>query len=87
MEMSLRENRKEKIIFMAILTVLIIIMSFTPLGYLKMLRASITFLPVVVVVGAVQYRCADFIWERFSEFQAFCIALMKAMCSDRPFLR
>ncbi len=54
MEMSLRENRKEKIIFMTILTVLIIIMSFTPLGYLKMLRASITFLPVVVVVGAVQ---------------------------------
>lgn len=53
MKPSLRENNKEKIIFMAVLTAFIIVMSFTPLGYLKMLRASITFLPVVVVVGAV----------------------------------
>ena len=55
MKMSLREERKEKLICMAILTVLIIVMSLTPLGYLKMPRASITFLPVLVVIGAVQY--------------------------------
>ncbi len=55
MKTSLREDRKEKLIFIAILTVLIIVMSLTPLGYLKMPRASITFLPVLVVIGAVQY--------------------------------
>lgn len=55
MKTSLREERKEKLICMAILTVLIIVMSLTPLGYLKMPRASITFLPILVVIGAVQY--------------------------------
>ena len=55
MKVALREERKEKLIFMAVLTALIIIMSLTPLGYLKMPRASITFLPVLVVIGAVQY--------------------------------
>jgi len=55
MKVALREERKEKLIFMAVLTALIIVMSLTPLGYLKMPRASITFLPVLVVIGAVQY--------------------------------
>ncbi len=55
MKVALREERKEKLIFVAVLTALIIVMSLTPLGYLKMPRASITFLPVLVVIGAVQY--------------------------------
>ena len=55
MKTTLKGNRKEKTIITAVLTVLIIIMSFTPLGYFKMDRASITFLPILVVVGAVQY--------------------------------
>ena len=55
MKTTLKGNRKEKTIITAVLTVLIIIMSFTPLGYFKMSRASITFLPILVVVGAVQY--------------------------------
>lgn len=55
MKKILREEGKEKIIFTAVLTVLIIVMSLTPLGYLKMPRASITFLPLLAVIGAVQY--------------------------------
>lgn len=55
MEHLLKGKRREKLIFTAVLTALIIVMSLTPLGYLKMPRASITFLPLLVVIGAVQY--------------------------------
>lgn len=55
MEKTLREEGKEKIIITAVLTVFIIVMSLTPLGYLNMPRASVTFLPILVVIGAVQY--------------------------------
>lgn len=55
MEHLLKGKGREKLIFTAVLTALIIVMSLTPLGYLKMPRASITFLPLLVVIGAVQY--------------------------------
>lgn len=55
MEKTLRGKRKEELIFTAVLTALIIVMSLTPLGYLRMPRASVTFLPILVVIGAVQY--------------------------------
>lgn len=55
MKSKLTGEGKEKPIAIAVLTVLIVIMSLTPLGYLKMPHASITFLPLLVVIGAVQY--------------------------------
>ncbi len=55
MKSKLTDEGKEKPIAIAVLTVLIVIMSLTPLGYLKMPHASITFLPLLVVIGAVQY--------------------------------
>lgn len=55
MKSHIEGKLKEKIIATAILTVLIVVMSLTPLGYLKMARASVTFLPILVVIGAVQY--------------------------------
>ena len=55
MKSKLTGEGKEKSIAIAVLTVLIVVMSLTPLGYLKMPHASITFLPLLVVIGAVQY--------------------------------
>lgn len=55
MKINLTNEGKEKTVSMAVLTVLIVIMSLTPLGYLTMPHASITFLPLLVVIGAVQY--------------------------------
>ncbi len=55
MKSKLTGEGKEKSIAIAVLTVLIVVMSLTPLGYLKMPHASITFLPLLVVIGAIQY--------------------------------
>lgn len=55
MKKTIREEEKNKLIIIAVLTALIIVMSLTPLGYFKTSKASVTFLPILVVVGAVQY--------------------------------
>lgn len=48
-------DQKETITATLLLTVLIVLLSFTPVGYLNTNYISITFLPVLVVVGATQY--------------------------------
>lgn len=52
-EISSRSRRRDKLIWASVLTVLLIIMSFTPLGYLGTDYVSITFLPILVVIGAI----------------------------------
>lgn len=48
-------NKKaiQNIAVLSVLTALIIIMSFTPIGYLKIGIVSITFIPIPVVIGAI----------------------------------
>lgn len=43
----------KRMVLASILTALIIVMSFTPLGYLKIGTVEITFLPIPVAVGAI----------------------------------
>ena len=42
-----------RLVLTALLTALIIVMAFTPLGYLKSGAIEITFIPVPIVIGAV----------------------------------
>ena len=49
----MKDNRVKKMVQMAILTAIIIIMAFTPLGYLKIGVVSITFLMLPVVLGSI----------------------------------
>ena len=46
-------NKTRKTVMLGLLTAIIILMAFTPLGYLKIGPLSITFLTIPVVVGAV----------------------------------
>ena len=49
-----RSNIKtQKLAIMSILTALIVVMSFTPIGYLKILSVAITFIPIPVAIGAI----------------------------------
>lgn len=49
-----RSNIKtQKLAMMSILTALIVVMSFTPIGYLKILSVAITFIPIPVAIGAI----------------------------------
>ncbi len=49
-----RSNLKtQKLAIMSILTALIVVMSFTPIGYLKILSVAITFIPIPVAIGAI----------------------------------
>lgn len=49
-----RANQKtQKLALLSILTALIIVMAFTPLGYLKILSIAITFIPIPVAIGAI----------------------------------
>lgn len=49
-----RTNKNtQKLALMSILTALIIVMSFTPIGYLKILSIAITFIPIPVAIGAI----------------------------------
>lgn len=55
MKGKISDKHSEKLISMAVLTVLIVVFSLTPLGYYNTSLASITFLPIFVVIGAVEY--------------------------------
>lgn len=49
-----RTNKNtQKLAIMSILTSLIVVMSFTPIGYLKILSIAITFIPIPVSIGAI----------------------------------
>ncbi len=49
-----RSNIKtQKLAIMSILTALIVVMSFTPIGYLKILSVAITFIPIPVAIGGI----------------------------------
>lgn len=49
-----RSNKKtQNLALMSILTALIVVMSFTPIGYLKILSIAITFIPIPVAIGAI----------------------------------
>lgn len=49
-----RTNQKTKnLALMSILTALIVVMAFTPIGYLKILSIAITFIPIPVAIGAI----------------------------------
>lgn len=52
-DISSHSRRRDKLIWASVLTVLLIVMSFTPLGYLGTDYVSITFLPILVVIGAI----------------------------------
>ena len=51
----MKENRKKLVylVQLALLTAIIVVMAFTPLGYLKIGLLSITFLTIPVIIGAV----------------------------------
>lgn len=53
--MARTDNKKaiQNIVVLSALTALIIIMTFTPIGYLKIGIVSITFIPIPVVIGAI----------------------------------
>lgn len=46
-------RRRNKVIWASVLTLVLVAMSFTPLGYLSTGSISITFLPMIVVIGAI----------------------------------
>ena len=49
-----RSNQKtKKLALTSILTALIVVMAFTPIGYLKVGALSITFIPIPVAIGAI----------------------------------
>lgn len=53
--MAERRNKQklQKLTLASVLTALIIVMAFTPIGYLKIGVVSITFIPIPVVIGAI----------------------------------
>ncbi len=51
--MSNKKTNTKTMVQLSILTAIIAVMSFTPLGYLKTLGFSITFLPIPVAIGAI----------------------------------
>lgn len=46
-------NKTQKLALVSILTALIVVMAFTPIGYLKILSVAITFIPIPVAIGAI----------------------------------
>ncbi len=49
-----RTNKNtQKLALISILSALIVVMSFTPIGYLKVLSIAITFIPIPVAIGAI----------------------------------
>lgn len=53
--MESTDDKTKRYISVALLTAVIIIMSFTPLGYFRTNYASLTLLPIPVVIGAILY--------------------------------
>ena len=46
-------DKTRRLVYMAILIAIILVMAFTPLGYLKTAGIEITFIQVPVIVGAI----------------------------------
>ena len=53
--MEIKDDKAKRYISVSVLAAVIIIMSFTPLGYFKTEYASLTLLPIPVVIGAILY--------------------------------
>ena len=61
-----RSNKVHRITLTAILMAIILVMSFTPLGYLKVGIVSITFLAIPVVIGGIVLgRCMAVCWVQY----------------------
>lgn len=78
MSYNKRTNTKRAVLF-ALLTAVLILMAFTPIGYLRVGVVEITFMMIPVIVGA----CASgALWGAclglYSVLQAFCNVLASA---------
>lgn len=79
-----------KLTRLALLTAIIVLMSFTPLGYLDLGPLAITFLTIPVIIGAVTMGCGagaflGFIFGITSFAKAFNSAMGGALLSINPF--